>query len=110
MSYTVDFSWTLCNVILASDNKLDSIWDGFTMKYSARALAMADERIALGPLIIIYLLLGAITASCVMYAAICLLLMLLFATAFDGKKTRGVWRVSCVMLMLTCFFMVGSRN
>lgn len=57
-----------------------------------------------------YLLLGAITASCVMYAAICLLLMLLFPTAFDGKKTRGVWRVSCVMLMLTCFFMVGSRN
>ena len=50
-------SWTLRSTILASESKFDSIVDASTVKYSSRALAIAEDRIAFGPLIMIILLL-----------------------------------------------------
>ena len=46
---TCSLNWTFFRLIFASDTRLDSIVVASTTKNSARALLMADDKIALGP-------------------------------------------------------------
>ena len=50
MTAGLSFSLTLCNMIFALPVSVDSMASASTTKYSESALAIADERMARGPL------------------------------------------------------------